>query len=177
MAFHVFDVLGSLGGIWPPHLLMCLPRLPRTSNTWNTIGICRVFIVPTWKNVENHWNMYGFHFLFHEKYRNHWNVYVFHSGTKKTYIFQGFCMFFIKKKTTTYSNGFPFFHSKSVKTIHIPMMFYVFEVLGSLGGIWPPHLLFACQDFPGPQKPEKTLEYVWVSLILNEKKLGNHWNM
>ena len=44
MVFQVFKVLGSLGGIWPQHLLICLPRLLRTLKTWNTIGICMVFI-------------------------------------------------------------------------------------------------------------------------------------
>ena len=96
-------------------------------------------------------------------------------------------MFFIREQRThTYSNGFQgffakqkrkpyifqwvsmFFHVKTMEHIHIPMVFQVFDVLGSLGKQRTNVAARSDQDFPGPQKPGKPLEYVWFSLILNE---------
>ena len=94
----------------------------------------------------------------------------FHNTTTKITHKQWCSMFFIKEKRKPYIVQWcsMFFHSKSMKLIQIPMVFKMFEVLGSLGkqvskcgGQMPSRL-------PRGPKPRKPLESVWFSLIFGK---------
>ena len=86
----------------------------------------------------------------------------FHSGTKKTYIFQWFSMFFHKTKT---------------ETIHIPMVSQVFSIKINENHTYSNG--FPCFWSPGKSWWDLAAAFAYLLAKTSQdlKNLENHWNM